>query len=103
MTELPHGRIESQYLMTDSSLATPTNLVTGRFKFKIFISPSDCGVWTHPHFTQIYAPVASSKFENIDRASGHAQVLSLKNSPSTGDLWSTCVLFRRSLRLELTS
>ena len=20
------------------------------------ISPADCGVWTHPHFTQIYAP-----------------------------------------------
>jgi len=25
-------------------------------EFKIFISPADCGVWTHPHFTQIYAP-----------------------------------------------
>ena len=25
-------------------------------EFKIFISPADCGVWTDPHFPQIYAP-----------------------------------------------
>jgi len=35
-------------------------------EFKIFISPADCGVWIHPHFTQIYAPGIKFGVSNLN-------------------------------------